>query len=231
MTATSEPLDLPTPPDVIAFDSLGTLFSLTSLEPLFIAAGGTAATVDEWISRVLVDGFALTAAREFQPFRDLAKAALHDVIPSAKPAARDRIVAGLNKLDAFPDAAAAMGRTVMNARAIVITNTSRDTTKKLLAKGGLDAFADAFFSADEVKRWKPASDVYAFAVAKQDVSLDQMAVVSVHPWDVLGAHNAGLRTGWCNRTGATFPSAFGKPDVTGTNLVEVVEALLAFHQP
>ena len=229
MEATSEPLDLPTPPEVIAFDSVGTLFSLTSLEPLFVAAGGTAAQVDEWFSRLLADGFALTAAREFRPLRDVAKATLHDVLPAAKATARDKILAGLNKLDAFPDAAPAMGRTVMNARAIVITNSSRDTTRKLLAKGGLDAFADSFVSADEVKEWKPGSDPYAFAAATQEVSLDQMAVVSAHPWDVLGAHKSGLVTGWCNRTGATFPTTFGKPDVSGNNLVEVVEALLALH--
>ena len=230
MEATSEPLDLPTPPEVIAFDSIGTLFSLTSIEPLFTAAGGTAATVDQWISRVLADGFALTAAREFRPFRDVAKAALQDLLPKAKPTARDKILAGLNKLEAFPDAAPAMGRTVMNARAIVITNASRDTTKKLLAKGGLDAFVDAFVSADEVKEWKPGSDPYAFAAATQEVSLEQMAVVSAHPWDILGARKAGLVTGWCNRSGAAFPPPFGKPDVTGKNLVEVVEALLALHQ-
>jgi 2-haloacid dehalogenase len=58
-----------------------------------------------------------------------------------------------------------------------------------------------------------------------------MALVTVHPWDVLGAHQSGLVTGWCNREGTTFPPAFGQPDVTGRNLVEVVEALFALKAP
>ncbi|MDQ4069610.1 MAG: HAD hydrolase-like protein, partial [Actinomycetota bacterium] len=124
--------------------------------------------------------------------------------------------------------APAMGRTVMNARAVVISNASAATTRKLVARARLDAFVETIVTAEDVKEWKPASDPYAFAAAVQDVPLERMAVVSAHPWDVLGARNAGLVTGWCNRTGATFPATFGRPDITGTNLVEVVEALLAF---
>ena len=217
----------PVPPDIIAFDLLETLFSLSSLEPLVVAAGGDASTARLWMAQTLADGFALSAARSFTPFRDVAKASLAALLPDAKSAARDRVLAGLTKLDVLPDAAAAMGRTVMNAQVTVITNTSGDTARRLMARGGLDTFADPTFSADQVKRWKPASDVYAFAAATLDVPLERMAMVTVHPWDVLGAHQSGLVTGWCNRDGAAFPPAFGKPDVAGRNLVEVVEALFA----
>jgi 2-haloacid dehalogenase len=217
----------PGPPDIIAFDLLETLFSLSSLEPLILAAGGDASTLRLWISSLLADGFALSAARDFKPFRDVAKASLAAVLPHATVSARDKVLAGLAKLDVQPDAGAAMGRTVMNAQVTVITNTSADTTRKLLARGGLDAFADPIVSADQVKRWKPASDVYAFAAATLNVELARLAMVTVHPWDVLGARQSGLVTGWCNREGTTFPPAFGKPDVTGRNLVEVVEALFA----
>jgi 2-haloacid dehalogenase len=221
----------PVPPDIIAFDMLETLFSLSSLQPLIVAAGGDASTLPLWVAQVMADGFALTAARSFKPFRDVAKASLAALLPNAKTTARDRVLAGLTKLDVLPDAAAAMGRTVMNAQVTVITNTSADTARRLLAHGGLDAFADPIISADQVKRWKPASDVYAFAAATLDVPLARMALVTVHPWDVLGAHQSGLVTGWCNREGTVFPPAFGQPDVTGRNLVEVVEALFALKAP
>lgn len=217
----------PVPPDVIAFDLLETMFSLSTLEPLVVAAGGDAGTLRLWMAQVLEDGFALSAARDFKPFRDVAKARLAALLPKAKPAARDRVLAGLTKLDVLPDAAPALGRTVMNAQAVVITNTSADTARRLLAHGGLDAFADPIISADQVKRWKPASDLYAFAAATLNVPLAQLAMVTVHPWDVLGARQSGVVSGWCNREGTTFPATFGKPDVSGKNMVEVVEALFA----
>ena len=226
---TSEPAAVPIPPEVIAFDLLGTLFSLASLEPLLVAAGGDPSTLDVWSTQLLADGFALTAAREYQPFRDVAKASLRTVLPKSKAAARDRVVNGLNKLDVNFDSGSAMGRTVMNARVAVISNTSSDHTRKLVARGGLDAFVETITTAEDVKKWKPASDAYALAAAEQETPLQRMAMVSVHPWDVMGARKAGMITGWCNRTGATFPPTFGKPDVTGVNLVDVVEKLFVLR--
>lgn len=222
-------LDSPMAPEVIAFDVIGTLFSLSSLEPLIVAAGGDASTATLWFTRLLSDGFALTAAREYQPFRDVAKASLRDVLPTSKAAARDKVLAGLAKLDVFPDSAAAMGRVVMAARVVVISNASADSTRKLLARGRLDAFVDEIVSAEDVQEWKPASDPYAFAAAKQDVPLERMAIVSAHPWDIVGGRKAGLTTGWCNRTGRVFPAPFGTPDVTGKNLLDVVERLLVLR--
>ena len=229
MEVTSEALDQPMAPEVIAFDVMGTLFSLAALEPLAIAAGGDAATPELWFSRLVGDGCALTAAREYQPFRDVAKASLRSVLPGSKAAARDKVVAGLAKLDPFPDAAPAMGRVVMSARVVIISNASVESTRKLLARGRLDAFVDSVYSAEDVKEWKPGSDPYAFAADAQGVPLERMAMVSSHPWDVLGARNSGLVTGWCNRAGGAMPAPFGKAHVTGRNLLEVVERLLVLR--
>ncbi|MGI8810813.1 MAG: HAD-IA family hydrolase [Acidimicrobiales bacterium] len=222
-------LDAPMAPEVIAFDALGTLFSLAALEPLFVAAGADPSTAQEWFSRLVGDGCALTAAKEYQPFRDVAKATLRDVLPGTKAAARDKVLAGLAKLEPFDDGAPAMGRVIMSARVVVISNASADSTRKLLARGRLDAFVDSVISAEDVKQWKPGSSPYAFAAATQDVPLERMALVSAHPWDVLGARKAGLVTGWCSRTGGAMPAPFGKPHVVGANLLEVVEKLLVLR--
>ncbi len=219
----------PIPPEVIAFDVVGTLFSLTSLEPLLTAAGGDASTLDRWFSQLTSDGFALTAAREYQPFRDVAKSSLRDVLPKSKAAARDKVLAGLAKLEVFQDAAPAMGRVVMNGRVVAISNASNDLTKKLLARGRLDTFVEEITTAEEAEEWKPGSDPYALAAAKQDVPLERMAIVSAHPWDILGGRKAGLTTGWCNRFGEKFPAPFGEPDITGKNLLDVVERLLTLR--
>jgi len=227
----SKELGQPIPPEVIAFDLLGTLFSLASLEPLFVAAGGDAASAQRWFSQLQANGFALTAAREYKPFRDVAKASLIQVLPKAKAAARDRVLAGLSKLDVHVDAGPAMGRVVMNGRVAVISNASADVTRKLLARGGLDTFAETVVTPEKVDQWKPGLDPYAFAAAVQETPLEKVALVTVHPWDVLGARNAGLVTGWCNRQGDTFPAPFGKPTVTGKTLVDVVEALFALREP
>jgi len=218
---------LPAPPEIIAFDLIGTLFSLTSLDPLVSAAGGDASTVGRWFSQLLSDGFALTAAAEYQPFRDVARASLASVLPHAKAAARDKVLAGLAKLDPFPDSGPAMGRAVLDARVVVIANAGKDSIRKLLARRGLDAFVDTIVSAEDVKQWKPGSDPYAFAAATLDIPLARLGMVTAHPWDVLGARKSGLVTGWCNRQNATFPPTFGHADATGATLLDVVEGLFS----
>jgi 2-haloacid dehalogenase len=215
------------PPDVIAFDLLDTLFSVATLDPLLKAAGGDGSTREWWFAHIVRDGFALAAARDYQPFRDVAKSALAELLPAAKPAARDKVLAGLAKLEVQTDAAPAMGRAVLDARVIVIANPSKATAGKLLAKGGLDTFVETVVSADDVKAWKPRADPYAYAAAVTNTPAERLAIVSTHSWDVLGGNKAGLVTGWCNRSGATFPSTLGAPTVTGTNLLEVVEGLLS----
>lgn len=227
MDAPSEPPAPPSPPLVIAFDSVGTLFSLASLEPLLAAAGGGGPALHLWFARLLADGFALTAAEEHRPFLEIADASLRTVLPGAEAAARDRVVAGLAELEPHPDSAPAMGMAVMDARVLVVTNAGTDSTAELLARGRLDAFVESVVSADQVQAWKPRPDVYTQAAALVGEPVERLAMVTAHPWDVLGAHKAGLVTGWCNREGATFPAAFGRPDVVGANLLEVVEGLFA----
>jgi 2-haloacid dehalogenase len=51
--------------------------------------------------------------------------------------------------------------------------------------------------------------------------------VAVHSWDVHGARQAGLLTGWASRLEGQFPAIFDRPAVIGADLVEVVEGLLA----
>jgi len=213
------------PPDVIAFDVIETLFSLRSLEPLLTAAGGEPSTLDLWFQHLLGDGFALTAAGDYRSFSDVARAALSAVLPHAHDHDVDAVLSGLTELEAHPDSAPAMGRSVEGARVIVVTNGSTRSTEKLLERGGLDAFVEAVVSATDVKAWKPAAAAYLRAASVAEVPPERMALASAHPWDVHGAHQTGLSTGWCNRNQQVFPATFHRADVEGPELLSVVEGL------
>ncbi len=43
-------------------------------------------------------------------------------------------------------------------------------------------------------------------------------LVAVHPWDIHGAHQAGLRTAWANRTGGRYPQTMHPADLEVTSL-------------
>jgi len=213
------------PPDVIAFDVIGTLFSLASLEPLLAAAGGAPSTLELWFDRLLGEGFALTAAGDYRSFSDVARASLRTVLPDVHSRDLEAVLAGLTDLDAHPDSAPAMGRTVEGARVVVLTNGSARSTSALLERGGLDAFVDTVVSVADAKAWKPAAAPYLHAASVIDVPPERVAMATVHPWDVHGARRAGLTTGWCNRDGRRYPATFHTADAQGPELLSVVEGL------
>jgi 2-haloacid dehalogenase len=52
-----------------------------------------------------------------------------------------------------------------------------------------------------------------------------MLLAAVHPWDIHGAAEAGLRTAWVSRTGGPYPEYFRTPDLTVRALDELAPLL------
>src|SRR5665648_830191 len=73
--------------------------------------------------------------------------------------------------------------------------------------------------------WKPAPGAYAFAAQQCGVELIDLMLVAVHPWDIDGAHRAGLGTAWINRTGATYPDYFTAPTLEATSMRHLAQLL------
>ena len=215
-------------PDVVAFDVLGTLFSLSTLEPRLAEAGGDPSVLELWFALLTRDGLALGLAGEWRTFHEVAKAALGSLLPAATDSALEHVLSGFAELDAHPDSAPAMGRAVQGARVVVLTNAGGSATCQLLERAGLDAFVEAVVSADDAGAWKPAADPYVHAAEVASVPPERLALLSAHPWDVHGARAAGLLSGWCNRTGSRFPATFQEADLQGPDLLEVVEGFLSF---
>ena len=83
-----------------------------------------------------------------------------------------------------------------------------------------------FLSVDDIQKWKPAPEIYQHAATSTGVPLERVALVAAHAWDTHGAHEAGLVTGWVSRLEDEYPRVFAPPDVTGPDLVTVVDGLL-----
>ena len=54
--------------------------------------------------------------------------------------------------------------------------------------------------------------------------------MAAHDWDIQGANQAGLVTGFIARKGQAFSAVMKKPDVSGGSLEEVVQKLLALPE-
>jgi 2-haloacid dehalogenase len=174
---------------VVAFDSLGTLFDLDGME--------------ERMPRVLHHALALTFVGEWAPLDEIA-AALDPELAQRLP-----------DLDPYDEALGALERVRDDGdEAWVLTNGGRDSTRKLLERGGLAGLVTQVRSAEEVERYKPHAAVYGLLP-------ERATLVAAHAWDVVGARAAGLRAIWVDRAerGWPLPDRLA-PDGTASSLVE-----------
>lgn len=218
-------------PKVVAFDVIETLFPLDPLRAKLKEAGLPASALQIWFGQILRDGMALTMTGEFKPFADVAEATLKGLIAEhgQSPAEEklERVIAGFGELSPHGDVRPSLELLrAAEIRAVALTNGNAKTTEKLFAKAGLAHLIERVISIDEVRQWKPARAVYLQALLAAGVEAPRMALVAAHAWDVRGAAAAGLTTGWLPRQEKRFPNIFGKPDVKGGTLLDVVQQLL-----
>jgi 2-haloacid dehalogenase len=220
-------------PLVIAFDVIETLFPLEPVRQRIIAAGAPGQVLELWFTRLLRDAFALAAAGGYAPFAELATHALASATANTLPEETVRgIVAGFAELDPHPDVEPALRR-VRDAgvRVVTLTNGSARTTSALLRRAGVEQHVERVLSVEDVRRYKPAPQVYRHAADTCQVPPARVALVAAHAWDTHGAHAAGLVTGWVGRHKGRYPNVFTAPEVTGDDLVEVVDGLLRLPSP
>lgn len=228
---TSAPVPSPQRPEAVVFDVVETLFSLDAVGVALERAGAGVGVLDLFFARMLRDAFALGSVDDYRPFRDLAEAALTIVAPSLSPEDQATVLGAFGELGIHPDVAPAIARLQQSdIRIAALTNGSAANTRNLMERHGVaDAF-EAVVSVDAVRTWKPRPAPYRYVADRLGLDRDRVAMVAVHAWDLHGARRAGLVTGWAARLERAWADVFAAPDVTGRDLVDVVDGLLALPQ-
>jgi 2-haloacid dehalogenase len=222
-------------PQVVAFDVIETLFSLEPMRARLHRFGLPNEALELWFARLLRNAFALDASGSFTSFGEVARATLDVMLAENRLTAEtedvNRALSGLAELPAHPDVAPAFQwLRAASIRVVALTNGHADNTRGLLQRAGLSDVVERVISIDEIRRWKPAREIYLHAAHVCGVAPGQLALVAAHAWDVHGASQAGLVTGWVSRLEKHYFPAMNPPDVTGSTLVEVVRQLSAMPQ-
>jgi 2-haloacid dehalogenase len=219
-------------PATIAFDVNETLSDLAPLAQRFADVGAPEALLATWFAAVLRDGIALTVTGAARPFAEVARTVLDQLWPGVDGlttdphAATEHVLAGFGRLDVHSDvvpgvrALAAAGHPL-----VTLSNGAGEIARGLLGRANIAHHFAGFLSADEVGLWKPHRRVYDHAATVCEVNPRDLVLVAVHPWDLHGAHAAGLRTVWLDRAGAPYPPVFAQPDFRVQSLPELVDAL------
>lgn len=208
--------------DVIVFDVNETLSDMTPLGPAFAAAGAPEHLATTWFAGILRDGFAATAAGGSTAFADIARDSLsrllaEDGVPSVA-AAVESIMGTLTTLEVHPDVVPGIEALHPAAELVTLSNGATTVADTLLTGAGIRQRFSRLLSVEDAPAWKPARAAYEYAAARCGAAPERMLLVAVHPWDVHGAHAAGMRTAWLNRSGARYPAYFTPPDLEASAL-------------
>jgi 2-haloacid dehalogenase len=219
-------------PEVLVFDVNETLLDLSALRPRFEAALGTAEPLGEWFARMLHGSLVANHLGKYRSFGEIGTEALL-ALARTRGVTLDHaqaadVVAGMRSLPPHPDVLPAMARLrEAGFRLVTLTNGSYEAVTAQVANSGIDGYLELALSVDEVRRFKPAPEVYLMAATKLDVELDAMVMVASHDWDILGARSVGIPGAFIDRSSVVWGSSEPLPDLTGPDLGVIADALIA----
>ncbi len=224
---------------VIVFDVNETLSDLGPVAEAFTVAGAPVHLAELWFAVVLRDGFAAAVSGDLVRFADLGRDAARDLL--AEPVRRsgvdlevavDQVLRAFTSLDLHPDVAPGIRALAgSGARMVTLSNGSASVAEGLLTRAGLRDQVEHVLSVEDAGIWKPAARAYRYAAETCGVEPAELLMVAVHPWDLHGAHAAGLRTCWVNRPGSgrllQYPAHFSAPDHVVSGVGDLVGVHLA----
>jgi 2-haloacid dehalogenase len=195
------------PARAYVFDAYGTLFDVhAAITRHRDAAGPDADRFSEiWRLKQLEYTWLLSAAGHYVDFWTLTQRALDYAfarVPSVDPALRGTLLDAYFKLDAFPDARAALrALKAKGAKTAILSNGNPRMLNGAVAAAGIGGDLDAVLSVDVLRIYKPRPEVYALVTAAFSIESSDVAFVSSNRWDVMGATAFGFRCVWVNRAG------------------------------
>lgn len=216
-------------PDLVVFDVNETLSDMGPMGERFTDLGVPASLAPTWFAALLRDGFALTAAGQNPAFADVGRQVLRGVLAGKVDdldRAVEHVMTGFLGLAVHPDVVEGVrALRGLGIRLVTLSNGSADVARGLLGRHDLTDAFEALLSVEDAPRWKPAPEAYAYALGVCGVPASRAMLVAVHPWDLHGAHEAGLATAWVDRAGAAYPAHFARPDLHVRSLVDLAATL------
>ncbi len=191
---------------IFVFDAYGTLFDVHAAIARFRAeAGPDSDRMSEiWRSKQLEYTWTLTLAGHYADFWTLTERALDFSlarVSSVPKSLKPRLLEAYFKLDAFPDARAALrALKAKGHKTGILSNGSPNMLKGAVDGAGIGSDLDAVLSVDVLKMFKPRPEVYALVTDRYKCEPDDVTFVSSNRWDVMASVSVGFRGLWVNRS-------------------------------
>lgn len=139
-----------------------------------------------------------------------------------KPGLRDGLMTLYLTLDPFPEVPDVLRRLKSaGMRTAILSNGSPRMLDAVVKAAKLDTLLDAVLSVEEVRVYKPNSEVYQLAVDRLGIPAAAISFQSSNAWDAYAASAFGMKVVWCNRYRQRPERLPGRPDREVQSLAEL----------
>jgi 2-haloacid dehalogenase len=217
-------------PEIIVFDVYGTLLDMADLERRINLLLDSKRGYTIWFELFMEYCFANNSLDSFHDFFSIAKATLqmtgHKIgRPLSDVETNDALVL-LQHLPVYEEVQSCLSELLdSDYRIITLTNAPANLVRDRMERTGLVSYFEEVLSSETVKKYKPEKKVYEWAAQKMNCTTTEILMVTVHPWDIAGAANAGLKTAFLKKGRQLLYPLSPSPDIISNNIPGLVSIL------
>jgi 2-haloacid dehalogenase len=216
-------------PKLILLDVYETLLDLSEIQNKVNAMLNSRRGYRVWFELFIQYCFADNATGLFHPFADIAKATLamaaHGMGVHADERKQDEIVWLLRHAPLKQNVQEGLSQ--LNDQGYILaalTNAPQSIVADRMEPTGLVSYFEFVLSTEQIKKYKPAQEVYQWALKKAGVPAGDVLLVSAHSWDIMGAATAGLQTAYLGQD-KLFYALAPEPNYRAADLVDLAAQL------
>ena len=215
-------------PEIIIFDVNETLLNLFPLKEEINAALENEMGFEVWFPKLLHYSLVETTTENYANFTEIAAATFKMISGKFDKTFTNQeiknILSEITKLPTHPDVQPGLEQLKNSGtKLIALSNGKPDVLKSQLEFAEIDSFFEGIHSIEEVKKYKPHPESYHYVLDKYKIEAKNALMVAAHPWDILGAKRANLKTCFVNRQEEGFYHLAKKPDISVSGIDEILE--------
>ena len=195
-------------PSILFFDVNETLLDLSFLkEKITTALGNRRELVSLWFSTLLHYSLVANTIEAYKGFGQIGVAALQMVaagndISLTKQQAEAAVIKPFKTLKPYSEVRTSLlALREQGFRLVALTNSSQKGLEEKLKFAGIADCFDTLLSCEPVQKFKPAPEVYNWAMTTMGVLPENAMMIATHGWDIAGAQSVGMQTAFINRPG------------------------------
>lgn len=216
---------------VLLFDVNETLLDMTPLKNAINTLLEEPLAFKIWFGMVLHHSLVDNCTNQYHDFSTIAAAMLKMTATSLNKTITEdetkKTLSVIRNLKAYPDVLKGLQLLKENGfRLATLTNSPENALKEQLINSNLTDVFELALSIDTIKKYKPDPQTYEWAATKLGQEPQNIIMIAAHGWDLAGAINAGLQTGFVAREGQSLYSLSDNPTFQAKDIYEMALVLI-----